>query len=234
LQVNYWTKVALDGLKKSTKSFHQRSKEKMASFLVSKCNRNIPAFHLSREGLAQVINEHIGVSIIILLTIVVNYYSKVDSFGNCWNNKNTTEKCQTLYEPSMKSNAKNYKVKVCLLEDYKFHFAFENIEEPYYITEKSGDALRAGTIPIYSGAPNIENYLPKNSFLKLSDFKSVDALVAEMKRIGSNEKIWNSFQAWRNDKTDPFWKRIVSHSMPEWPCNLCYFLKHGKYRASLS
>lgn len=50
--------------------------------------------------------------------------------------------------------------KIEVLRDYKFCFAIENIEMPEYVTEKIIDALVAGCIPIYKGAPDFEAASP--------------------------------------------------------------------------
>lgn len=58
------------------------------------------------------------------------------------------------------------------LGDYKFALCFENTEYPGYVTEKIFDCFFAGTIPIYRGAPDIEDEVPSEAFLNVRTFSS--------------------------------------------------------------
>jgi alpha-1,4-fucosyltransferase len=49
------------------------------------------------------------------------------------------------------------------MSKYKFHLAFENSESESYVTEKYYLALSSATIPIYFGAPNIEQFYPTHT-----------------------------------------------------------------------
>jgi len=53
------------------------------------------------------------------------------------------------------------------LEPYEYTFAFENIREPNYMSEKFNDAILGGCIPIYWGMTNIGNYYPEGSFVEI-------------------------------------------------------------------
>lgn len=56
------------------------------------------------------------------------------------------------------------------LSRYRFALCFENMAMPGYITEKIFDCFFVGTIPIYLGAPDVENYVPKSCFIDMRDF----------------------------------------------------------------
>lgn len=70
-------------------------------------------------------------------------------------------------------NYKNYKGKLPLWEkdnglfDYKYHFNAENTEKNNYFTEKIIDAILAESLCFYWGCPNITNYIPEESFVRL-------------------------------------------------------------------
>ena len=56
-------------------------------------------------------------------------------------------------------------------QQYKFSIAYENVEKiPGLITEKIFDCFAAGTVPIYLGAPNIEDYIPASCFIDFRRF----------------------------------------------------------------
>ena len=63
--------------------------------------------------------------------------------------------------------------KLLTLSQYKFNICFENsCNYDDYITEKILDSLIAGSIPIYYGAPNISDYIPKECYIDYRDFDS--------------------------------------------------------------
>ncbi len=85
--------------------------------------------------------------------------------------------------------------KVDSLKKYKFAFAYENIKGcPGYVTEKIFDCFRAGCVPIYLGASNIDAYIPKGCFINRDDFESDAALytfLASMKEEEHQKYVQN-------------------------------------------
>jgi alpha(1,3/1,4) fucosyltransferase len=64
-----------------------------------------------------------------------------------------------------------------VLGNYKFTIAFENAKNLNgYILEKIFDAIYAESVPIYFGAKNIEQYIPKSVFVDYRDFKTLEEL----------------------------------------------------------
>jgi glycosyltransferase involved in cell wall biosynthesis len=95
-----------------------------------------------------------------------------------------------LYGKWWPSSYKNYQgaieKKVDYLKWYKFCFAYENVQGvPGYITEKIFDCFQAGTVPIYWGAPNITQYIPKNCFIAREDFKDEAQLSHYLRHMSS-------------------------------------------------
>ena len=71
-----------------------------------------------------------------------------------------------------------------VLAQYKFNFCLENSHGiKGLISEKIFDCFMANTIPIYYGAPDIENYIPKNCFILYSDFKTLENLFVFLKQM---------------------------------------------------
>lgn len=80
-----------------------------------------------------------------------------------------------------KKGYKNYRGtvenKLETLKNYRFNVCYENIRDVKgYITEKIFDSFAAGSIPIYWGASNITDYIPKNCFIDRRDFKDFNAV----------------------------------------------------------
>jgi hypothetical protein len=63
------------------------------------------------------------------------------------------------------------------LSKYKFNICFENMSYPGYVTEKIIDAILAGTIPVYWGAPDISDYVPEDVFIDASRFSDFEEMV---------------------------------------------------------
>ena len=64
-----------------------------------------------------------------------------------------------------------------ILMQYKFAICYENARDiSGYISEKIFDCFFAGCIPVYWGAPNIGNHIPKECFIHFEDFDNYKAL----------------------------------------------------------
>jgi len=63
-----------------------------------------------------------------------------------------------------------------VLLGYKFSICFENSLVMGYISEKIFDCFAAGVVPIYYGAPNVQDYIPKECFIDFRDFRSYEEL----------------------------------------------------------
>lgn len=84
--------------------------------------------------------------------------------------------------------------KIELLKNYKFNIAYENIkDESGYVTEKIFDAFEAGCIPVYWGASNIADYVPRECFIERDAFVDNDALYAYLQSISKEQ--YESMQA---------------------------------------
>ena len=84
------------------------------------------------------------------------------------------------------------KTKKDVLRNYKFTICYENAKGLYgYITEKIFDCFAAGTVPIYWGAENITDYIPKKCFIDFRDFRSYDDLYQYL--INMSEKEYNDY-----------------------------------------
>lgn len=63
--------------------------------------------------------------------------------------------------------------KLATLARYRFAICYENAKNyPGYITEKILDCFRAGVIPIYLGASNIDQWIPSDCFIDRNEFNS--------------------------------------------------------------
>lgn len=62
------------------------------------------------------------------------------------------------------------------LSRHKFSICYENTRQVGYITEKIFDCFFSGCVPVYWGAPNVEDYIPANCFVDRAAFSSHEDL----------------------------------------------------------
>lgn len=109
-----------------------------------------------------------------------NYPADFDLYGLRWNQPVT--RLQRIFPflvkkySTFRGHAKN---KINILSQYKFNICYENISDAKgWVTEKIFDSLRAGTVPIYWGASNIDQYVDIDAFIDRRQFKN-DAELAK-------------------------------------------------------
>jgi len=122
----------------------------------------------------------------------IKYFSKtgyLDLYGKNWENwtglSDAEKTAITRLNPREVSN------KYTLLTRYRFALCFENCIYPGYITEKIFDCFFARCIPIYYGAPDIKDYIPKNTFIDFRDFHDFAELKGRLTSM--SEKEYNSY-----------------------------------------
>ncbi len=78
--------------------------------------------------------------------------------------------------------------KIAKLKNYRFSICYENSKNlSGYVTEKIFNCFQACNVPIYWGASNIEQYVPKNCFIDRRDFSSLDDLYNHIKHMSKKE-----------------------------------------------
>lgn len=87
---------------------------------------------------------------------------------------------QSVFDQRYKGRVKD---KIAFLRQAKFGLAYENTQAPDYVSEKIYDVMAAGTVPVYLGAPNIEEYVPKACFINRNDFQSYEELYNFLKNM---------------------------------------------------
>ena len=80
---------------------------------------------------------------------------------------------------------------------YRFVLAFENAREPDYVTEKFFEPLIFGAVPVYLGAPNVEDFAPgDHCFIDASTFSSARDLAEFLTTM--SEADYERYHSWRN------------------------------------
>jgi len=107
---------------------------------------------------------------------VINFYASqtgFDLYGVGWDKGGSNQEESANIKKIYKGVVEN---KFETLKQYKFAFCFENSIFPGYITEKILDAFYAGTVPIYLGAPDVLQFVPKGCFVDFRDFADLEQL----------------------------------------------------------
>lgn len=104
-----------------------------------------------------------------------NGWDSLDNLPKTWENR--------LTEIIKKLNPKPVNDKFDAISNCKFNLCIENLRYKGYVTEKIIHSFVAGTIPVYLGAPDIEKYIPKNCFIDVRDFKTIEELFVYMNNI---------------------------------------------------
>lgn len=78
--------------------------------------------------------------------------------------------------------------KLSTIKHYRFMICYENTQGvPGYITEKIFECFAAGVVPVYWGASNVADAIPKNCFIDRRDFATFEALHRCMREMPEAE-----------------------------------------------
>jgi hypothetical protein len=98
-----------------------------------------------------------------------------DLYGEGWDSRHPAVQA-SLFEAAQRVYRGPVEDKLALLATYRFALVFENTRFPGYISEKLFDCFFARCIPIYSGAPDVAQFVPPPAFLDARQFASFPAL----------------------------------------------------------
>ncbi|XP_036433798.1 4-galactosyl-N-acetylglucosaminide 3-alpha-L-fucosyltransferase 9-like [Colossoma macropomum] len=111
----------------------------------------------------------------------------------------------------------------------KFYLSFENSIHRDYISEKVFHPLVLGTVPVVIGPPrdNYEEFIPKDAFIHVDDFRTPKDLAEYLKVIDQNEEMYKGYFAWRKH-----FVAKVGHP-EEHACRTCEYIRVNRnYRVS--
>ncbi len=95
--------------------------------------------------------------------------------------------------PNYRGALTPYSQKFDTLRQYRFSLAFENIYHPVwsrgFFTDRMIDCLMCGTIPIYLGCYNVEDFVPAGCFIDYRQFKDNAELDSYLQDISQAEYI---------------------------------------------
>ena len=72
------------------------------------------------------------------------------------------------------------------------------------------------------GAPNIDEFSPGNhSFIKFSDYKSVERLVEYLQTLIDNPHLYDEYHAWRKTGWSSSFVDLLPYTYHSLPCRVC-------------
>ncbi len=88
--------------------------------------------------------------------------------------------------------------KLDTIKEYDYYLAFENSNCIDYVSEKMFDGLISGTVPVYLGAPNVDEYLPGNNcIIKATDFANGADLAKFLLELSSDRQRYSEYLKWK-------------------------------------
>lgn len=154
-------------------------------------------------------------------------YIKVDSFGSCLNTA-PKPNWEFEFDNSLDGNGMKQKNKIELFSKYKFVLAFESSSEMDFVSEKIWIAFLSGAVPIYFGAPNIEQFLPivpMNRSIILANHYTPKQLAEYLNKLDQDDNLYNQYFSWRKENfTSSFYLHYHQCLFRSVDCRLCQYL----------
>lgn len=143
---------------------------------------------------------------------------QIDSYGKLYNN------CRLKEDNGCSS-------KMALYGGYKFVIAFENACAEDYVTEKFFDPLLVGAVPVYFGAPNIEEFAPgDHCYVDVREYQSAGELAAHLKACLDDPVLYEQYQVWRKQPLRSSFIRKAAVQQIHPYIRLCQMIKEDRQR----
>lgn len=110
---------------------------------------------------------------------MLSQYKKVDSLGKHLNNTGTE---------STRGARNWYDLSIDMKKDYKFSIAMENASYSGYTTEKIISSLRAHTVPIYWGDPDVSEFINPEAFINCHEYSSLEDVIKRVREIDNDDE----------------------------------------------
>jgi hypothetical protein len=122
--------------------------------------------------------------------------------------------------------------KLDVLRRYRFVLAFENAIDRDYVTEKWFDALVAGCVPVYLGAPNIADFAPATeSYIDASACDAM-ALARQLRETAASQERYARHFAWKHRPLPTSFVRLFQDQEIPFLHRLCAWLDSERAAAA--
>jgi len=142
-------------------------------------------------------------------------YIRVDSYGRCLRNKELEDD-------------HGRQTKLSTIARYKFTLAFENSISKDYVTEKFFDPLIVGSVPVYLGAPNIDDFAPgERCFINVAHFSGPRALAVYLRSLSEDQRSYDEYLSWKRRSVKQRFIEMAELQKIDPICRICMKLRSG-------
>jgi len=118
--------------------------------------------------------------------------------------------------------------KLATIAGYKFTIAFENACAEDYVTEKLFDPLLVGSVPIYLGAPNVEDFAPGDRcIINAIDFATPRALAEHLIALSQDDCAYLSYFEWKENPFRRSFEELLGIHQTSWLIRLVDRIKRS-------
>ncbi len=121
------------------------------------------------------------------------------------------------------------KSKLAILARYPFTLAFENAIARDYVTEKFFDPLLCGSVPVYLGAPNIEDFAPgDHCFINAAKFPDPGTLADYVLTIARDQEQYQRYLEWKAKPLRPAFIKLLEQQEEHALIRLCKTIRDAR------
>ena len=138
-------------------------------------------------------------------------YVRVDSISSCMNNHAWPADIPRTNKDDLQKR-------------YLMYLAAENSVEKDYVTEKVYGGLINGAVPLYLGAPNVQEFVPTHSVIQVpTDFNEFDVqrISETVKQIFTNKTVYEEWIEFKKHPYEERFERKFSIARTHIWCRLC-------------
>eukprot|EP00004_Rigifila_ramosa_P027977 TRINITY_DN9325_c0_g1_i1.p2 TRINITY_DN9325_c0_g1~~TRINITY_DN9325_c0_g1_i1.p2 ORF type:complete len:433 (-),score=83.48 TRINITY_DN9325_c0_g1_i1:28-1326(-) len=119
----------------------------------------------------------------------------------------------------------NISYRIETMAQYRFVLVTENSQDDDWVSQEFFQALLAGSVPIYLGAANIDEYAPgPHSFISARDFPSAWRLAEYVWQLEKDEVAYNEYFAWKSAGLSPSFQSLLDTCLHTAECRLCQYV----------
>ena len=136
-------------------------------------------------------------------------FMPVDSYGRVLQNRQLTDDT-------------GRETKLATISRYHFTLAFENSISTDYVTEKFFDPLLIGSVPVYLGAANVNEFAPgDHCYIDVADYSSPRDLAEYLLWVANHAEVYAEYLAWKERPLRSGFLEMADQQRVHPLCRLC-------------